>query len=120
MFSSLDSVDIVLKPDPAGRRHYIQTDHRTADEIATGEHAGNSGHLILVHDHAAPFIYVDFVGITGGENWDRIESVSNQDDIDWQTEFRTGNSSWLSAAFRVGFPQFHSYTARFANFAGVA
>lgn len=33
MFSSLDRVDIVLKPGPDGRQRYVQTDHRTAAEI---------------------------------------------------------------------------------------
>jgi hypothetical protein len=33
MFSSLDRADIVLKPDSAGRQRYVQTDHRTAEEI---------------------------------------------------------------------------------------
>ncbi len=50
----------------------------TADEIATGEHAGDTGHLVFVHDYAAPFVDFDVVGIPGGENWDRVESVGNQ------------------------------------------
>jgi hypothetical protein len=33
MFSSLDRVDIELKPGPDGRQQYVQTDHRTAAEI---------------------------------------------------------------------------------------
>lgn len=33
MFSSLDRVDIVLKPGPDGRRQFVQTDHRTAAEV---------------------------------------------------------------------------------------
>jgi hypothetical protein len=33
VFSSLDRVDIVLKPGPDGRPRYVQTDHRTAAEI---------------------------------------------------------------------------------------
>jgi len=33
MFSSLDSIDIVLKPGTDGRQRYVQTDHRTAEEI---------------------------------------------------------------------------------------
>ena len=33
MFSSLDRVDIVLKPEPDGRQRFVQTDHRTAAEI---------------------------------------------------------------------------------------
>jgi hypothetical protein len=32
MFSSLDRIDIVLK-EKAGRKQYVQTDHRTAEEI---------------------------------------------------------------------------------------
>jgi hypothetical protein len=33
VFSSLDRVDIVLGPGPDGRPQYVQTDHRTAEEI---------------------------------------------------------------------------------------
>jgi hypothetical protein len=33
VFSSLDRADIVLKPGPDGRQQYVQTDHRTAEEI---------------------------------------------------------------------------------------
>lgn len=33
MFSSLDSADIELKADAQGRRQFVQTDHRTAEEI---------------------------------------------------------------------------------------
>jgi hypothetical protein len=33
VFSSLDRVDIVLKPGPDGRKQFVQTDHRTAQEI---------------------------------------------------------------------------------------
>jgi len=33
MFSSLDRADIVLNPDPDGRQKYVQTDHRTCEEI---------------------------------------------------------------------------------------
>jgi hypothetical protein len=33
MFSSLDRIDIVLKPGPDGRRTYVQTDHRSAAEV---------------------------------------------------------------------------------------
>jgi hypothetical protein len=33
VFSSLDRIDIVLTRGPDGRRRYVQTDHRTADEI---------------------------------------------------------------------------------------
>lgn len=33
MFSSLDRVDIVLKPRPDGRQQFVQTDHRTAAEV---------------------------------------------------------------------------------------
>jgi hypothetical protein len=34
VFSSLNRVDIVLKPGPDGRRRFVQTDHRTAAEVA--------------------------------------------------------------------------------------
>lgn len=34
MFSSLDRVDIVLKADAEGRQRFVQTDHRTADEVS--------------------------------------------------------------------------------------
>ncbi len=33
MYSSLDRVDIVLKPGPDGRQPFVQTDHRTNSEI---------------------------------------------------------------------------------------
>ena len=33
MFSSLDRVDIELSPDADGRAQYVQTDHRSSDEI---------------------------------------------------------------------------------------
>lgn len=36
MFTSLDRTDIVLVPGPDGRRRFVQTDHRTAAEIAAG------------------------------------------------------------------------------------
>ena len=62
--------------------HRAHNKIRTANKIATGKYAGNTGHLIFVDDDATPFINVDFVGITGGENRDRIESVGDQNDID--------------------------------------
>jgi hypothetical protein len=48
--------------------HSAHNKIRTADEIATGKHAGNTGHLIFVDDDAGPFIDLDFVGIARGEN----------------------------------------------------
>src|SRR3954471_22529324 len=33
MFSSLDRADIVLKPGADGRQQYVQTDHRTPEEV---------------------------------------------------------------------------------------
>lgn len=33
MFNSLDRIDIELKPDATGRRHFLQTDHRTRVEL---------------------------------------------------------------------------------------
>jgi hypothetical protein len=89
-----------------------------SNEIAASEYAGDTGHLIFVDNYAAPFIDLDFVGIAGSENWDRIESVGDQDNIDWQTEFGARNRARFATAFRVRFAQFHSHTARFANFAG--
>ena len=50
----------------------------TADEIAAGEYTGDTGHLVFVHNYAAPSIDFDIVGIPGGENWDRVESVGDQ------------------------------------------
>ena len=38
------------------------------NEIAANEDAGNTGHLIFVDYHTAPFVDLDFVGVTGGEN----------------------------------------------------
>ena len=63
--------------------HSAYDEIRTANKIATGKHPGNTGHLIFVDDDAAPFVDLDFVGIAGGENRDRIKSVGDQDDIDW-------------------------------------
>jgi hypothetical protein len=37
VFSSLDRADIVLKPGADGRQQYVQTDHRTAEEVEQGE-----------------------------------------------------------------------------------
>ena len=51
--------------------HSAHDEIRTANKIATGKHAGDAGHLIFVDDDAAPFVDLDFVGITGGENRDR-------------------------------------------------
>ena len=36
-----------------------------ADEIAAGEYAGGAGHLAFIHDRAAPFVDLDFVGVAG-------------------------------------------------------
>jgi len=33
MYSSLDRVDILLAPDADGHPRYVQTDHRTAEEV---------------------------------------------------------------------------------------
>ena len=88
-----------------------------ANEVAAGEYTGDTGHLIFVDDHAAPLIDVDFVGITGGKNRDRIKSVGDQDDIDRKIKFGAGNWARFATAFSVGFAQFHSHTARFAHFA---
>src|SRR5512133_835612 len=90
---------------------------RTANKITTGKHPRDAGHLIFVSDYAAPFVDLDLVGIAGGKDRDRIEAVGNQHDIDWQTEFGARNWARFATSFRIGFTQFHSDTARFANFA---
>src|SRR4029450_3977524 len=82
-----------------------------ANEVATGEHAGDTGHLIFVDDYAAPFVDFDFVGVAGGENRNGIESVGDQHNVDWQIEFGAGNWPRPSAAFRIRLTQFHSHTA---------
>ena len=97
--------------------HSTHDEIRTANKIATGKHPGNTGHLIFVDDDAAPFVNVDFVGVASGENRDRIKSVGDQDDIDLQTELGVWNWAWFATSFRIWFAQFHSHTARFANFA---
>ena len=97
--------------------HSAHDEIRTANKIATGKHPANTGHLIFIDDDAAPFVDLDFVGITGGEDWDRIESVGDQNDIDWHAEFGAGNGRRFTTTFRVRFAQFHSDTTRFANLA---
>src|SRR5262245_55661646 len=88
----------------------------SANEVATGEYTWDTGHLISVDDYATPFVNVDFVGVACGENRHRIESVSNQNNVDGQTEFGAGNCARFAAAFRIRFSQLHSHTARFTNF----
>src|SRR6266508_778595 len=90
----------------------------TAHKVAACEHAGHTRHLVVIDNNAAPFVDVDFVRIASVENRDGIESVGNQDDIDRQIKFGAGNWAWFETTFCVRFAQFHSHTARSANFAG--
>src|SRR5438552_14450662 len=98
--------------------HSAHNKIRTANKIATGEYTWDTGHLISVDDHAAPLVDVDFVGITCSEDRDGIESVGNQHDVYQKIKFGARNWAWFATSFRIRFAQFHSHTARFANFAG--
>jgi hypothetical protein len=72
-------------------RHCKHDQIGDADEITVCEYAGHAGHLVLIDNDAAPFVDVDLVGVARSENRNRIESVSDQHDIDRHTEFGARN-----------------------------
>ena len=79
----------------------VQHEGWTAHEIASGEDAGNTGHLMTIHHHAAPIVKCQAAKIIAPRTRHGVESQGNNHPIGIQLGLRSRlEQIWSPARMR--------------------